>query len=213
VECLPPELVLEQIHAVVTDIPPGAAKTGALGNREIVETVAEAAASFAFPLVVDPVMMSKHGLPLLSDDAIEAVRAKLLPMASLITPNLAEAERLAGIPVTNLDEMREAARRLSGLGARAVLVKGGHLPGEATDVLYDGRDLSEFPAPHVETRHTHGTGCTYSAAIAAELARGAALPTAVARAKAFIAEAIRTAPGLGRGCGPVNHLARYPETQ
>jgi hydroxymethylpyrimidine/phosphomethylpyrimidine kinase len=207
VECVEAAFVIEQIRAVISDIPPGAAKTGALGNREIVETVASTAKEFAFPLVVDPVMLSKHGLPLMSEDAIEAVLTKLLPVAALITPNVPEAERLTGIRVSDLAGMREAARRMCDSGVKAVLVKGGHLAGDATDVLYDGRNLTEFPARRIDTRHTHGTGCTYSAAITAELARGSHLQEAVSRAKAFIAEAIRTNPGLGAGCGPVNHFA------
>ena len=207
VECLPPGLVLEQIRAVTEDIPPAAAKTGALGNRAIVEAVADAAAHFSFPLVVDPVMISKHGLPLVSEEAREAFTGKLIPRAFLVTPNLSEAAALTGLEICGVDAMREAARRIREMGARAVLVKGGHLAGAATDVLYDGRAWREFTAPRIETRHTHGTGCTYSAAITACLAAGAALEDAVTRAKAFITEAIRTNPGLGRGSGPVNHQA------
>ncbi len=207
VECLPPELVLEQIRAVTEDIPPAAAKTGALGNRAIVEAVAEAAAGFTLPLVVDPVMISKHGLPLVSAEARAAITAKLIPRAFLVTPNLSEAAALTGFEICDVDAMRRAARRIVEMGARAVLVKGGHLAGAATDVLCDGRAWREFTAPRIDTRHTHGTGCTYSAAITACLAAGAALEEAVTRAKAFITEAIRTHPGLGRGSGPVNHHA------
>ncbi len=207
VECLRPELVLEQIRAVTEDIPPAAAKTGALGNRAIVEAVAEAAADFTFPLVVDPVMISKHGLPLVSQEAGAALAGKLIPRAFLVTPNLSEAAALAGFEICDVDAMRKAARRIVEMGARAVLVKGGHLAGAATDVLYDGRAWREFTAARIETRHTHGTGCTYSAAITACLAAGSALEDAVTRAKAFITEAIRTSPGLGRGSGPVNHHA------
>lgn len=207
VECLPPELVLEQIRAVTEDIPPAAAKTGALGNRGIVEAVAAAAAAFSFPLVVDPVMVSKHGLPLVAKEARDAFVDRLIPRAFLVTPNLSEAAALAGLEVGDVEGMRKAARTIYEMGARAVLVKGGHLAGAAIDVLYDGRAWREFSAPRIETRHTHGTGCTYSAAITACLAAGAALEDAVTRAKAFITEAIRTSPGLGRGAGPVNHHA------
>jgi len=210
VECLPADLVAEQIRAVLADIPPAAAKTGALGNRELVETVAELAAGFDFPLVVDPVMISKHGAPLVEPDAREAVARLLVPRAHLLTPNLAEASALAGIPVEDADGMRRAAERLASMGARAVLVKGGHLTGCSTDVLFSAGEWHEFPAARIATRHTHGTGCTYSAAIAAELARGTPLLAAVARAKAFITEAIRTNPGLGHGAGPVNHHAALP---
>ena len=207
VECLETALILEQLGAVLDDIPPGAAKTGALGSRAIVEAVAAAAAGFRFPLVVDPVMLSKHGAPLLDGAAVEALRARLIPRATLVTPNLAEAAALAGIEVSSLDQMREAARRIAGLGAGAVLVKGGHRAGDATDVLFAEGVLHEFPAPRVDTPHTHGTGCTYSAAITAGLAGGAPLEIAVARAKRFIACAIASSPGLGHGAGPVNHHA------
>lgn len=207
VECLPADLVTEQIRAVLDDIRPAAAKTGALGNRELVEAVAALAADFDFPLVVDPVIISKHGAPLVEAGAIEAIAARLVPRAFLLTPNLAEASALAGVEVQDAGGMRRAAERLAAMGAHAVLVKGGHLRGDSTDLLYADGEWIEFPAARIVTRHTHGTGCTYSAAITAELARGTALVAAIARAKAFIGEAIRTNPGLGRGAGPVNHRA------
>jgi hydroxymethylpyrimidine/phosphomethylpyrimidine kinase len=207
VDCIPAELVLAQLTAVLEDIPPQAAKTGALGNREIVEAVAEAAAHFAFPLVVDPVMISKHGQPLISPDAVAAVRELLLPRAALICPNLPEAEELTGTPVRTVDDMRATAQRLCEMGAKAALVKGGHLAGSAVDVLFDGQNWREFTAPHIDTPHTHGTGCTYAAGIAAALALGAGLDSAVARAKNYITQAIRSSPGLGHGAGPVNHYA------
>jgi len=208
VECVSRELVLEQIQAVVEDIRPSAAKTGALGNKEIVEAVADSAGGFDFPLVVAPVMISKHGAPLIADDARYALKTRLLPLAFLVTPNLAEASELTGFTVRNLEEMRRAAEQICRMGARAALVKGGHLAGEAVDVLFDGQGWLELRAQRIDTRHTHGTGCTYSAAITAELAKGSTLETAVRRAKSFITEAIRTNPGLGRGAGPVNHHAQ-----
>jgi len=207
VECLEPELVIEQLRAVLEDIPPMAAKTGALGNLAIVQALAEEAARFAFPLVVDPVMISKHGAPLLAEDARKAFRERLLPRAFLLTPNLPEAAELAGGEIRGVDEMRGAARRLCEMGARATLIKGGHSKADATDVLYVDGQWHEFPARYIETPHTHGTGCTYSAAITAELARGSPLPEAVAHAKAYITRAIVSNPGLGRGSGPVNHHA------
>jgi hydroxymethylpyrimidine/phosphomethylpyrimidine kinase len=208
VEVMPPGLVLEQLAAVLDDIPPSAAKTGALGSPEMVTAVARAAASFGFPLVVDPVMVSKSGSPLLPATAADAIRDQLLPRAALVTPNVPEAAALTGIAIRTLDDMRRAACRLREMGARAVLIKGGHLDGgDAIDVLLEGSEWREFPAPRIATRHTHGTGCTYSAAITAGLARGLALGDAVAVAKRFIHEAIRTNPGLGRGSGPVNHHA------
>jgi hydroxymethylpyrimidine/phosphomethylpyrimidine kinase len=207
VDCIPADLVLAQLRAVLEDIPPQAAKTGALGNRETVEAIAAAAADFRFPLVVDPVMVSKHGQSLISPEAIVAVRELLLPRATLICPNLAEAEELTGMPVRSVDDMRAAAKRLCEMGAKAAIVKGGHLQDSAVDVLFDGEEWREFTAPHFDTPHTHGTGCTFSAGIAAELARGSDLHSAVTRAKGYITQAIRSNPGLGHGVGPLNHFA------
>jgi hydroxymethylpyrimidine/phosphomethylpyrimidine kinase len=208
VELMPVDLVLQQIAAVLEDVPPGAAKTGALGSAEIVAAVAQAAADFHFPLVVDPVMVSKHGQPLLPETAVQAIRGQLLPLASLVTPNIPEAEALSGIAIRNTEGAKEAARRILGMGARAVLIKGGHSGAEeSTDMLFDGAAWHNFPASRIATPHTHGTGCTFSAAITAGLARGQSLAEAVERAKRFIQEAIVTNPGLGRGSGPVNHFA------
>jgi hydroxymethylpyrimidine/phosphomethylpyrimidine kinase len=208
VECISPELVVEQLEAVLEDIPPNAAKTGALGNAAIVTAIAEAASRFDFPLVVDPVMISKHGAALLGPEAVEAVRGQLIPQAALVMPNLPEAERLTGTEVRSLPAMRDAARRLCEMGARAALVKGGHSTGDAVDVLYNKGEWRVYEATRIDTQNTHGTGCTYSAAIAAELAKGTELSEAVARAKAYISKAIATNPGLGHGSGPVNHHAR-----
>jgi len=207
VECLPPDLIEQQIRAVLEDIPPTAAKTGALGNVRIVEVVAALAASFEFPLVVDPVMLSTHGAPLLDEAARKILVERLFPCAALLTPNLIEAEALTGLVIRSVDDMRRAAESIHHMGAAAVLVKGGHLKGEPTDILLAGGEWFEFPAPRIETRHTHGTGCTYSAAITAELSEGTPLSEAVRRAKRYITEAIRTNPGLGGGTGPVNHHA------
>ncbi len=210
VEVMAPSLVLEQLEAVLEDIPPAAAKTGALGSSEMVRAVARAAAGFAFPLVVDPVMVSKHGALLLAGPAASVMREHLLPRAALITPNVPEAEVLTGMSIRTLEDMRRAACLIREMGALAVLIKGGHLDSDSTDivdVLFDGVEWHEFPASRLDTRHTHGTGCTYSAAITAGLARGASLKRAVADAKCFIHEAIRSNPGLGRGSGAVNHHA------
>ena len=152
-------------------------------------------------------MIGKHGQPLISADAIAAVRELLLPRATLICPNLHEAEELTGLPVRTVDDMQAAAKRLCEMGAKAALVKGGHLQESAVDVLFDGQDWREFTAPHFDTPHTHGTGCTLSAGIAAELARGATIDAAVARAKSYVTQAIRSNPGLGHGAGPLNHHA------
>lgn len=212
VECLPPNLVSQQIHAVLSDIPPMAVKTGALGNREIIEAVAQAAHDFRCPLVVDPVMVSKHGASLLSSDAVDALKTHLLPHAFLLTPNLDEAGMLAGTEARDIAGMRAVAMTLSTLGPRAVLIKGGHLVGQATDILFYQGEWTEFTAPRIDTRHTHGTGCTYSAAVTALLAQGVDLGSAVGRAKQYITEAIRTSPGLGGGTGPLNHHAIASET-
>jgi hydroxymethylpyrimidine/phosphomethylpyrimidine kinase len=210
VETLPPDLVREQIAAVLEDIPPAAAKTGALGSQGVVEAVAGLASKFGFPLVVDPVMIGKHGRRLLSEEAVCALREQLLPCAALIAPNIPEAEELSGVIIRDLAGMRQAALIIHELGARSVLIKGGHSAGDPVDLLFDGTEWHEFPAPRIETPHTHGTGCTYSAAIVASLAKGRPIPEAVAIAKRFIHEAIRSNPGLGAGCGPVNHHC-YPE--
>jgi hydroxymethylpyrimidine/phosphomethylpyrimidine kinase len=207
VECLAADLVAQQIRAVVSDIPPLAAKTGALGNWEIIEVVAAAAAEFNFPLVVDPVILTKHHATLLAAGAIEALKTLLFPRVFLLTPNLEEAAMLTRTDVSDVAGMRKAAELLAAMGPKAVLVKGGHLTGDAVDILfYEGKWL-EFTSPRVATHHTHGTGCTYSAAITASLAAGDDLRTAVGKAKHFITEAIRGNPGLGAGSGPVNHHA------
>lgn len=212
VEVLSAELVREQMEAVLEDIPPAAAKTGALGSAEIVRIVARAAAGWSFPLVVDPVMVSTHGRRLLSEEAVEVFCQELLPRAALLTPNVPEAEVITGMAIRSAGDLRRAACRMREMGARAVLIKGGHREESATDVLCAPADAGscewrEFAATRLETRHTHGTGCTYSAAITAALARGDGLLEAVARAKRFIHEAIRTNPGLGHGAGPLNHFA------
>jgi hydroxymethylpyrimidine/phosphomethylpyrimidine kinase len=207
VEILSPQLVSDQLDAVLEDIPPAAAKTGALGSLEIVELLAVKACRFEFPLVVDPVMISKHGRPLMSEQARAAVSSLLLPRAFLVTPNLYEAGELAGMAVSNLDSMKEAAMKIAALGARSVLLKGGHLESEAVDVLYFEDRFELYRSPRITTPHTHGTGCTLSACIAAELAKGNALPEAVETAKKYVTRAIETNPGLGKGSGPVNHHA------
>src|SRR5260370_24470536 len=207
VECLPGDLVTQQIHAVIQDIPPTAVKTGALGNREIMEVVAQTAPDFRCLLVVDPVMIGKHGAALLSPDAVYVLKTHLLPHAFLLTPNLDEAEVLAGIEVSGIAAMRAAATKLCALGPQAVLVKGGHLTGDATDILYYQGELTEFTAPRIDTRHTHGTGCTYSAAITALLATGVDLRTAVESAKQCVTAAITPNPGFGAGGGTLHHHA------
>src|SRR5271165_5414184 len=202
VECIAPDLVEQQIQAVLEDIPPGAIKLGALGNAAIIEAVAAALADSTVPLVIDPVMVSKHGAPLMNTEAIASFKRLLIPRAFLITPNLPEA-----LALTGEKDMKAAAMALVECGARAALIKGGHAVGNRSDDLLLSNGWTEFPRERIETRHTHGTGCTYSAAITAELAKGVDLQHAIAHAKAFVTQAIRTAPGLGHGAGPLNHFA------
>jgi hydroxymethylpyrimidine/phosphomethylpyrimidine kinase len=218
VQTLDPTIVAEQITAVIEDLQPRAAKTGALGTAAIVQAVGKLwrDAPPGCPLVVDPVMISKQGAALMDPGARDVLREFLIPQAALVTPNLPEAADLAKMPVENPDQMKEAAIRIARVGSPSlpvsVLIKGGHLEGpgfedETLDILYHHGVFREFRSPRVDTRHTHGTGCTYSAAITAFLARGFPLEDAVACAKRFLDEAIRTAPGLGAGSGPLNHWA------
>ena len=206
---LPPAFVVEQIRAVTSDIGVDAAKTGMLATAEIVVAVADALVDTRIPnLVIDPVFVSKHGHTLLEQDAVAALRDRLLPLATLVTPNLPEASGLAGFDVTTRDLMPDAAEAIRAMGPRAVLVKGGHLSGgaDADDLFFDGQRMEWIPAERIETPNTHGTGCTLSSAVAAHLARGADLLEAVRLGKAFVTEAIRTALPIGHGIGPVNHL-------
>jgi hydroxymethylpyrimidine/phosphomethylpyrimidine kinase len=203
---VPEEFVVAQIDAVVSDIGVDAAKTGMLASPGIVEAVAKAIEANAIDrLVVDPVFISKHKDMLLADDAIAALKERLIPLATLITPNLHEAAGLLGDPVGTLDEMKDAARSLHDLGPNAVLVKGGHLSGDrAVDVYFDGDELVEIDGPRFDTEDTHGTGCAISAAIAARLAHGDELLDAVRFGKRFVTGAIEHGLRLGKGYGPVN---------
>jgi hydroxymethylpyrimidine/phosphomethylpyrimidine kinase len=206
-EEIAPDAVAEQIRAVVTDIGVDAAKTGMLASAAIIEAVAEAIRETAVPnLVVDPVSVSKHGHPLLAEDAVGALRTAILPRATLVTPNLSEAGLLAGFPVQDEGDMERAGRAILALGAGAVLVKGGHLDDEdeAVDLLVTGHGVERLAAERIVTPHTHGTGCVLSAGIAANLAVGHDLPTAVRRGKDFVTEAIRAHLEIGEGIGPVN---------
>ena len=207
---LPVEIIRAQIDAVVTDLAPAAAKTGMLSSVEIIETVAAAVREHRLAkLVVDPVMVAKGGAKLLRDEAVAALQDLLLPLAAVVTPNLPEAEVLLGRSISGLDEQRRAARDLLVLGPRAVVVKGGHGEGaDSIDVLVAGDAELELPGQRFATTNTHGSGCVFSAAIAAELAKGAALTEAVSAAKAFVSAAIETSLALGGGHGPVNPMFR-----
>ena len=202
-----PNLVLAQLDAILEDFPCRAAKTGALGNAGIVSALARRAVRFPFPLVVDPVILSKKGKPLLDVEGRRLLKEKLLPHAFLVMPNFDEAKVLSGVHVKDLETMERAAKVISRFGPEAVLIKGGGLQKEAIDLLYYRGKISFFTSRRVKTVHTHGTGCTYSAAITAQLAKGKGLIEAVQAAKAFVSLAIQTNPGLGKGVGPLNLLA------
>lgn len=209
---VPPSIVAAQIRSVATDIPPGAVKSGMLANAEIVRAVAAAIRQNRLGgYVLDPVMVATSGDTLLARDAVAAVRDELVPLATVVTPNWPEAALLTGVREPNLRGMGMAARALVDAGAGAALVKGGHLGGdEVADLFWDGESERLFRGPRIKTRHTHGTGCTLSAAIAAGLARGAPLEDAAGAAAAWVREAIVSAPGLGAGHGPLNHFAKVP---
>jgi hydroxymethylpyrimidine/phosphomethylpyrimidine kinase len=204
---LPPEFVARQIDSVLSDFGAGAIKIGMLSTAGIAGAVAERLrAHRAGPVVLDPVMIAKSGDPLLEPEARAALVREVVPLAEVVTPNLHEAAALAGIAVTSEGDMEEAARRIHRQGPRAVLVKGGHLEKSATDILWDGQALTRFPAERIDSPNTHGTGCTFSSAIAAGLARGEALVPAIERAKAYVSAAIRAGFAAGRGVGALRHF-------
>jgi len=216
------DLVTAQIEAVAGDLAIHATKVGMLGTSAIVEAVAAAIAELDLPLVVvDPVLVSTNGERLLDDEGVQSLCLELLPRARVVTPNIPEAEALSGLRIASGDDVREAARRIHGMGAAAVVITGGHAQwdsgqgartyaegssAQVVDLLFDGREFHEFRVARVDSRHTHGTGCTFASAVAAGLALGVALPDAVARAQEFVAGAIAHAPGIGHGRGPLDHF-------
>ena len=207
VQDLPPDFVTLELEVVVSDIGVDAAKTGMLSNAEIIHAIAQKIRQLQIPhLVVDPVMRAKGGDPLLRDDAQQALIDEIVPLAEVITPNLPEAEVLSAMEIKSKEDMKEAARIIHQKGATNVLVKGGHRQEDAVDILYDGKTFTEFFAEKISTKNTHGTGCTYSAAIAANLALGNNLEGAIAISKKFITKAIRNSLNLGKGIGPLNHF-------
>ena len=206
---LPVEWIRAQMETVLDDLEIGAAKTGMLSSSEIIDVVADVLEERALKnLVVDPVMVSKSGYRLLQDDAVSALIARLVPMARVVTPNLHEAALLAEIEILSLDDMKEAAREIAGMGARSVVVKGGHAPfALAVDVFYaDGKIEELHPDVHVRERSVHGTGCTFSAAIAARLALGDSLDDAILKAKRYVTRVIASAPDVGDGHPPGGHF-------
>jgi len=209
-EAVSPALVVAQIEAVVSDIGADAVKTGMLANAAIVAAVAETVRRLRLAvLVVDPVMIAKGGDRLLEEAAVAAIRTQLLPLATIVTPNVPEAEELAGMRITSHGEMGLAARRILELGPGVVLVKGGHLRGdESVDIAADRNGIFEFRGPRLATLQTHGTGCTLASAIASNLALGYEVRDAIGRARGYLEGAIRNAPGIGHGHGPLGHFWR-----
>lgn len=207
VQALAPSLVVAQIDAVVSDLGARATKIGMLADAGIIAAVAEALSRHRLThIVLDPVMVAKGGDHLLDPAAVSALRDVLLPLADIVTPNVPEAEVLTGMTIRTPEDQREAAARLVALGARSAVVKGGHLAGQATDVWHDGARSVEFTVERIDSPHTHGTGCTFSSAIAAGLALGLDAEAAIRRAKDYVTGAIRHAPGLGGGHGPLGHF-------
>jgi len=208
IECFKPEIVQAQIRAVIEDMGIDAGKTGMLHTEEIIKAVAEEVSKYKFPLVVDPVMVSKSGLPLLKAEAINALKDYLLPKATVVTPNKFEAEKLADMEIKSLEDAEDAAKKISEVGPEAVVVKGGHLEGmEVVDILYYEGKFKRFSAPRLDVKTTHGTGCSFSAAITAQLAKGEGIPAAVEHAKKLVTSAIKFGLNIGKGYGPVNPLA------
>ncbi len=205
---LPPEAVIAQLDSVLGDIGADAIKTGMLASPAIVAALADRLADVSVPIVIDPVAVSKHGDSLLSDGALEAVRTRLLPLATVVTPNLLEAELLTGMTIADETAMLAAARQIAAHGPRWVLVKGGHLPGSPVDVLVGDGRVIRYPGRRIASRHTHGTGCTLASAIASFLAMGEDVPSAVERAKEYVTGAIDGGFPLGAGIGPVDHAWR-----
>lgn len=214
IHAVPPEFVRQQMMLVLDDIGADVIKTGMLLNAGIITAIADEMAARApdVPLVIDPVMVAKGGAGLLADEAVEALRTRLLPMATLVTPNVPEAALLSGRSIETEDDMLAAGKAILALGPKAVLMKGGHMTGEtANDFLVTQDACVTISGPRFETVHTHGTGCTLASAVATGIAQGLTLHGACERARRYVEEAIRTAPGLGRGHGPLNHLWILPK--
>lgn len=208
IHAVPVEIIRSQMDAVLEDIGADCIKTGMLASVEIIEAVYERLAALGpnIPRVIDPVMVATSGVRLIDEGAVAALKARLIPGAALLSPNIPEAEVLAGLTIRNIEDMQRAGRALLALGANAVLIKGGHMTGaQVRDVLLSEQGVEIFSSPRIDTRHTHGTGCTLASGIATGLAQGMPLSDAVRRARDYVFEAIRTAPGLGGGNGPLNH--------
>lgn len=207
-----PDLIRDQITAVFEDMGADGVKVGLLPGAEAILAVAEKLREYQVQnAVIDPVMVAKGGHPLSRPEALETLKREIVPLAFVLTPNLPEAEALTGLRIETTEDMERAARRLYEMGAKNVLVKGGHLEGDALDLLYDGAEYHRFSAPRLNTKNTHGTGCTLSSALAANLAHGMPLTEAVAAAKRYVTEAIAQALPIGKGHGPLNHFYRFQD--
>ena len=207
---VPVDMVAAQIEAVMSDIGADAVKTGMLSSGEIIDTVARELNHFRVEqVVVDPVMVAKSGDRLIREEAVEAMRLSLLPIATVVTPNIPEAETLADMKIESMEDARRAAEKIVNAGAKTVVVKGGHRPGNPIDLFYDGREFREFEALRIDTNNTHGTGCTFASAVAAGLARGMEVVDAVAGAKEYVTEALRCSLNIGHGHGPLDHFYHF----
>ena len=210
IEDISPKVIADQIDAVFEDIPPDAVKVGMLSTPACMEAVASKLREYRpAHVVIDPVMYAKNGSPLMQESSIDTLIKTVIPAATLLTPNIPEAEKISEMKITTPEDMREAAKKIYEMGAGAVLVKGGHYIGDARDILFDGREFHTYVEKRIDTKNTHGTGCTLSSAIASYLALGEPLPEAVGKAKAYVTGAIEHALPLGNGCGPTNHFFRW----
>ena len=202
-----PDIIEKQIDAVFEDIVPEAVKIGMLSCCDVMMAVAVSICKWKpFNIVIDPVMYAKNGMALMESSAVRTLIKEIVPLADVVTPNVPEAEEITGIAIKNPEDMRKAAKAIHKMGCGSVIIKGGHLEGEPIDILFDGTDFHQFMSARVNTKHTHGTGCTFSAAIAANLALGLDIASAVSCAKEYVYGAIMHAPGLGKGNGPTNHF-------
>ena len=210
IEDISPKVIADQIDAVFEDIPPDAVKVGMLSTPACMEAVASKLREYRpAHVVIDPVMYAKNGSPLMQESSIDTLIQTVIPVATLLTPNIPEAEKISGMKITTPEDMQEAAKKIYRMGAGAVLVKGGHYIGDARHRRFDGREFHTYVEKRIDTKNTHGTGCTLSSAIASYLALGEPLPEAVGKAKAYVTGAIEHALPLGNGCGPTNHFFRW----
>lgn len=214
IEDISPKSISDQIDAVFEDMPVDAVKVGMLSTPECMRAVALKLRQYnPTHVVIDPVMYAKNGCPLMQEQSIETLISEIIPLATLLTPNIPEAEKIAGMSIETIDDMKTATIKIAELGAKAVLVKGGHYIGDAQDILYDGKKFYSFVSKRINTKNTHGTGCTLSSAIASHLAQGENLEIAVQKAKEYVTAAIEHALPLGRGCGPTNHFYKFYQNQ